>query len=96
MCKDTVFRPSFGNRPERLVGRDEVLAEFAEGIGSYPGSRVSAGAFGLSMGADLPYLMQLIGHNLVIGSSDAELGASGSAPRPDRCRPTARASLRPE
>ena len=33
-----VFRPSFGNRPEYLIGRDDVLEQLIEGISNYPGS----------------------------------------------------------
>ena len=34
-----IFRPSFGNRPDRIVGRDDVLRTYSEGLASYPGSR---------------------------------------------------------
>ena len=37
--RDTLFVPSFGNRPHVLVGRDEILAGFEESIQSFPGSR---------------------------------------------------------
>ena len=33
-----IFRPSFGNRPDQLVGRDETLQEILDGLKSYPGS----------------------------------------------------------
>ena len=33
-----IFQPSFGNKPDRIVGRDEVLQEITEGLQSYPGS----------------------------------------------------------
>lgn len=33
-----VFRPSFGNRPDQLVGREDVLDTIMEGLNSYIGS----------------------------------------------------------
>ena len=33
-----IFRPSFGNRPDQLVGRDETLQVILDGLKSYPGS----------------------------------------------------------
>ena len=39
MRRDTVFSPSFGNRPSALVGREAVLREFANAMESDPGSR---------------------------------------------------------
>lgn len=39
MIRDCVFSPSFGNRPAYLVGREDVLRAFEEGLGSAPGSR---------------------------------------------------------
>lgn len=36
---DTIFSPSFGNRPSFLVGRDEILTRITEGLLSSPGSR---------------------------------------------------------
>ena len=36
---DTIFSPSFGNRPSFLVGREEVLSRITEGLSSSPGSR---------------------------------------------------------
>lgn len=39
MKRDTVFSPSFGNRPSYLVGRDEVIEDFLAGLKSAPGSR---------------------------------------------------------
>lgn len=33
-----VFRPSFGNRPDRLIGRDDVLEKVTDGLQSYSGS----------------------------------------------------------
>ena len=39
MPKDTIFRPSFGNRPDRIVGRASVLGAFREGLASFVGSR---------------------------------------------------------
>ena len=32
-----VFRPSFGNRPDQLLGRDSVIDEVLEGLQTYPG-----------------------------------------------------------
>lgn len=37
--RDTVFSPSFGNRPSYLVGRDAVLNRLITGLASVPGSR---------------------------------------------------------
>lgn len=34
-----VFEPSFGNRPDCIVGRDEILAEVDRSLGARPGSR---------------------------------------------------------
>lgn len=39
MLKDSVFSPSFGNRPSYLVGRDDVLRRFSQGLQSAPGNR---------------------------------------------------------
>lgn len=39
MLKDSVFSPSFGNRPSYLVGRDDVLRRFEQGLQSAPGNR---------------------------------------------------------
>lgn len=39
MIHDTVFSPSFGNRPSYLVGRDQVLRGFLDGLSTQPGSR---------------------------------------------------------
>ena len=36
---DNVFEPSFGNRPDRIVGRDEVLDGIDKALSSRPGSR---------------------------------------------------------
>ena len=33
-----IFRPSFGNRPESLIGRDEELLQIEEGLQSFAGS----------------------------------------------------------
>lgn len=33
-----VFRPSFGNRPDQLVGRDDVIDKIIEGLNSYVGN----------------------------------------------------------
>lgn len=40
--RDTVFVPSFGNRPRNLVGREEILATFKSALQSMPGSRERA------------------------------------------------------
>ena len=40
--KDTVFTPAFGNRPARLVGREDVMNVFLDGLASSPGSRERA------------------------------------------------------
>lgn len=37
--RDTVFVPSFGNRPRNLVGREEIIFEFESSLQSVPGSR---------------------------------------------------------
>ena len=42
MIQDTVFSPSFGNRPSALVGREQILRDFAIAIQSRPGSRERA------------------------------------------------------
>lgn len=42
MIQDTVFSPSFGNRPSALVGREQILRDFAIAIQSHPGSRERA------------------------------------------------------
>lgn len=34
-----IFRPAFGNRPDRIVGRDDVLGHLDDSLASYPGSR---------------------------------------------------------
>lgn len=34
-----VFHPSFGSRPDRIVGRDEVIAQFLAGLDREPGHR---------------------------------------------------------
>lgn len=39
MIKDTVFSPSFGNRPTYLVGREQVISTFMDGLQSQPGNR---------------------------------------------------------
>lgn len=36
---DTVFSPSFGNRPTRLVGRQRLTQRLVDGLSSMPGSR---------------------------------------------------------
>ncbi len=42
MIKDTIFSPSFGNRPSQLVGREELLDSLMEGLAQKPGSRERA------------------------------------------------------
>ena len=37
--RDTIFRPSFGNKPSVLVGRDDVISTFRESLDSPAGSR---------------------------------------------------------
>ncbi len=37
-----IFRPAFGNRPDRIVGRDDVLCRLDDSLASYPGSRERA------------------------------------------------------
>lgn len=39
---DTVFSPSFGNRPSRLIGRDDVVRRLEDGLDALPGSRERA------------------------------------------------------
>lgn len=39
---DSVFSPSFGNRPSQLVGRDSVLDALTSGLASKPGSKERA------------------------------------------------------
>ncbi len=39
MTDSPIFRPSFGNRPDQIVGRDDVLHAYTDGLSSYPGSR---------------------------------------------------------
>lgn len=42
MIKDTVFSPSFGNRPQQLIGREMVMEQFLSGLDGPPGSRERA------------------------------------------------------
>lgn len=42
MVADTIFSPSFGNRPSKLVGRESVLAEILAGLKTAPGSKSRA------------------------------------------------------
>ncbi len=42
MIKDTIFSPSFGNRPSQLVGRENLLDELLAGLKQKPGSRERA------------------------------------------------------
>lgn len=43
--EDTVFRPAFGTRPDRIVGRDDVIASFVDGLADRTGSRERATLF---------------------------------------------------
>lgn len=36
---DTIFSPSFGNRPSYLIGRETIIREFMHGLESEPGNR---------------------------------------------------------
>ncbi len=45
MARDTVFAPSFGNRPAQLVGREEILGNFLRGLKTDPGSKERAVLF---------------------------------------------------
>ena len=36
--KKEIFRPSFGNRPDQLIGRDDIIEHIIEGLQSFPGS----------------------------------------------------------
>ncbi len=42
MIVDTIFSPSFGNRPSYLVGRESVLSQLMQGLQLRPGSRERA------------------------------------------------------
>lgn len=42
MANLPIFRPSFGNRPDRIIGRESVMQLFADGLVDYPGSRSRA------------------------------------------------------
>ncbi len=39
MTIDTIFAPSFGNRPSQLVGREPQIGTMLAGLDSAPGSR---------------------------------------------------------
>ena len=39
MIEDTIFSPSFGSRPQTLIGRSHLIKKFLTGLGSRPGSR---------------------------------------------------------
>ena len=39
MQRDTIFSPSFGNRPAYLVGREQIIDMFLRGLESEPGNR---------------------------------------------------------
>ena len=36
---DSIFSPSFGNRPRTLIGRDQIIRDFSDSLESLPGSR---------------------------------------------------------
>ena len=36
---NNVFHPSFGSRPERFVGREDVISRFLKGLEREPGHR---------------------------------------------------------
>ena len=40
--EDTIFSPSFGNRPNQLVGRGAMIEQLLGGLGSKPGSKERA------------------------------------------------------
>lgn len=42
MIRDSIFSPSFGNRPSFLVGRETILRDFALALETEPGSRERA------------------------------------------------------
>ncbi len=42
MNNEHIFRPSFGNRPDRIVGREDVVEAFERGLSSFPGDRERA------------------------------------------------------
>lgn len=42
MLASPIFRPSFGNRPDQIVGREDVFQEFESGLSSFPGSKARA------------------------------------------------------
>ena len=42
MPKDAIFSPAFGNRPSHLVGQQNVISSFLEGLEQSPGSRERA------------------------------------------------------
>lgn len=45
MTQGVIFAPSFGNRPGKLIGRDDVISNFLEGLESPPGSKERAVLF---------------------------------------------------
>ena len=45
MRSDLVFAPSFGNRPAQLIGRDDILTAFMQGLHNAPGSKERAVLF---------------------------------------------------
>ena len=42
MARRQVFRPAFGNRPETIVGRDDVIQALVDGLRAAPGTRERA------------------------------------------------------
>lgn len=39
---ETIFHPAFGNRPDQIVGREQVIDDFVKGLRSEPGHRERA------------------------------------------------------
>ena len=42
MTSKPIFQPSFGNRPDQIVGREEIIAQLTSSLESYRGSRERA------------------------------------------------------
>lgn len=59
MKSKPVFRPSFGNKPDKLVGRAEIIETITEGLEKYPGSFERAtllvGQRGMGSFSNLPF-----------------------------------------
>ncbi len=43
--QDTIFRPAFGTRPDRIVGRDAIIGTFVDGLADRVGARDRATLF---------------------------------------------------